>query len=134
MKPHYIAREPALAVPFVALAVNIMLLLFVGAQLHSAGSRINLTLDRDARTPTAQITLSESGDASLNGSAMSSLQDLEFHLSALASNGSAISIETPPNVPSARLTELLQAANRSGFTDVALKVRRTTAEAPRSAN
>ena len=122
MKPHYLAREPALAIPLVAIAINVLFLMFVGAQLRASNSRINLMIEQHAAAPNAQLVLSTNGAATLNGSAMANLQELEFHLSAMASNGNNIAVQVPPNIPSDRLTEILQTCNRAGFTDIALSV------------
>ncbi|MGI8907329.1 MAG: ExbD/TolR family protein [Candidatus Sumerlaeaceae bacterium] len=122
MKAHYIAREPALAIPFVALAVNVFVLLLIGTQLHSASSRLNLSLESNRQSPSAQVVLDEQGNTSLNGSTMGSLQELEFHLSAITGGAHSAAIQVPANIPSARLSEVLQACNRAGVTDVALKI------------
>lgn len=122
MRPHYLAREPGLGIPFVALIANVLLLLYVGAQLHASSGRLNLAMRQQTDFDKAQVVVSATGVTMLNGSPMGSLQELEFHLSALSANSNGISVEVPPNVPSQRLADVLQACSRAGFTDVALAI------------
>jgi biopolymer transport protein ExbD len=122
VKSHYIAREPALFLPFVALTANLLLLLFIGDQVQMASGRINLALNEKTTVAGAELVISQTGTASLNGSPMSSVQELQFHLSALSANSNRLAVITPPNIPAQRLAEILQACNRAGFTNIALSV------------
>jgi biopolymer transport protein ExbD len=124
VKAHYLAREPGLAIPFVALAINVLLLLAVGAQLHSGSGRLNLSMNDNTAPGAPQISIARDGTISFNGSPMSSTAELEFHLSAISANTKALIIETPPTLPSSRLTEILQLCNRAGFNDIALRMRK----------
>lgn len=122
MKAHYLAREPGLGIPFVALLANVVLLIYVSAQLPAAAGRLNLVIQQQDGAIKAQIVISDAGIPMLHGSAMATLQELEFHLSALSVNGNGISVQVPPNVPSQRLADILQTCSRAGFTDVGLTI------------
>lgn len=129
MRPHYLAREPALAIPFVAIAANLLLLLFVSGQLRSTTARLNLRMEAGAPFSSAsQLVITTSGTAVLNGSAMSNLQELELHLSGIASNSSGLAVQVPANISGERLAEALRTCNRAGFTDVALSVKPSRGE------
>lgn len=120
MKPHYLARNPGWGLPLVALLLNAAAIAYFHQPVQEkANLVIGVGEVPQAKEPRLLVLAPELYE--VNGQTYSSANDLEFKLTALATEGSAIRILTRADVPAEELTRVLQMCNGAGFTQLALQ-------------
>lgn len=126
MKTHYLAREPGLAIPFLALFTNVLVVATTAWLLQTSSQHAHLAVFSGIDTETINtnipvLKIRSPGDFVFQEQAILTLDDLRFKLSATASKGSALLIWVVPGLDSQYLIQVLELCNRSGFTDIALR-------------
>src|SRR5690606_5859887 len=109
--------------PLVALVANLALVAFVAVQVHSARSRMRLSVAEPGQVamsvpaPPPVVSVTRSGEILLEGQTMTTPLDLEFRLEGLASQSRAVIVRTDPGAPAAALARVFQACSTAGFAD-----------------
>ena len=126
--PHYLTRDPVWGLPLVALVANLALVAFVAVQMHSARSKMRVSVAGPGQVaatvpePPPVVGVTRGGEIILEGLTMTTPLDLEFRLESLASRSRAIIVRTAPDAPAATLARVFQACSNAGFADVLMDV------------
>ncbi|MCX7018367.1 MAG: hypothetical protein WCK47_13525 [bacterium] len=126
---HYLMREPGLALPLLALTVNIVLIAFLMSSLRMSRERVRVVFEPARQTektaPVAALIpalqVAGENDLRLDGERLTSLDDLEFRLEGRSGAGSSMLLRLAPGVPASLLTRILKICAEAGFSFVALE-------------
>jgi hypothetical protein len=121
-------RDPGLALPVIALVVNILLIAFLVVELRSArkNMRVAFVSQPAVAARAKEVTRLDIGPGaalSLNGEAVKSMDDLEFRLAGKGAAARGVVIAVGSDVTASQLTRVLALCSRAGLTDVALQER-----------
>ena len=131
---HYLVREPAIALPLVALALNVVLVVLLVIQTSRERDRLHVAFTPASTTtttgaagaptgPAAQPLLEVKSVASftLDGEPLTTIGDLEFRLSARATPGAVLRLAPSPTLDAESLARVLRSCVRAGFASVAIE-------------
>jgi biopolymer transport protein ExbD len=124
---HFLLREPALALPLVALALNVVLIAFLLVEIRSVRSSIKVALTASSLSGSRPLSVPRlrigPGTAlHLDDESVPSADELEYRLGGRTKSGNSITVHTDPDISASRLAEILHVCSRSGFTNVALEM------------
>ncbi|MBX7243976.1 MAG: hypothetical protein K1X53_00660 [Candidatus Sumerlaeaceae bacterium] len=124
---HYLYRNPGLALPLVALVVNLAVIMFMLQEMRASRSRVRAAfapvgavVAGDSKTPLLEVFSAE--EFRLEGEPIRSTEDLEFRLGGRASSGPTIRVATAPAVDAQTLARVLRACGQAGFTNAAVEL------------